>query len=209
MTAHRLLLLGGVVGPIAFLVAWVAGGIIDDRQLSAIDDAISQLANVEADTRWLMTAGFFGFGLAVAPFAFAIRPILGGPSSLAYVTAAASTVVVGLLPLGRSDAQDDFHAVAAGIAYIAFASAPASAFRRLARIGHRRFATVGVVVSSIAGVSLAVSLTSAPTGVFQRLGLTALDGWTVALAVILLSRSGTGQKGRPVAGPTGWRRARV
>lgn len=189
MTApHRSLLLGGVIGPTAFVAAWGVGGIIDDRQLSPIDDAISQLAHVDAGTRWLMTAGFLLFGLGVGLFAVAARPLLGAATSFAYLTAAVSTAVVAGFPLGRSVVQDRLHGLAAGIGYLAFVCAPIFAFGGLVRLDRRQFATTGVVVSAIAGVMLAVSSTSAPTGLTQRLGLTVLDAWTIGLSIILWSR---------------------
>ena len=62
--------MGGIVGPAAFIGAWVAGTVVLDGY-SPITDAISRLAAVGADTRWLMSTGFLAFAAASVPAAAA------------------------------------------------------------------------------------------------------------------------------------------
>src|SRR3954451_3356712 len=78
----RVAALGGVVGPVAFIVAWVAASAIAPAH-SAMDDAISELAAVGADTRALMTTGFVVFALCVFAYAMALRSTLGGGAWIA------------------------------------------------------------------------------------------------------------------------------
>jgi hypothetical membrane protein len=180
----RRLALGGVVGPIAFVAAWAIGAFADERDLSVIDDAISQLAHVDANTRWLMTAGFITFGIGVGAAAVGMRHLLGRAAAIALAVAAASTLAVALLPLGVSDLVDRLHAVAAGVGYIALATAPLASARPLRRLGLRTLASASVVVAAVSAASLAATLATDATGAFQRIGLTVVDVWIVIVAAL-------------------------
>ena len=183
---HRRLAFGGVIGPAAFVSAWMLGGLLGDAGLSPIDDAISQLAAVDSNTRMLMTAGLLTFGFGVGAFAVSATSVLGARTALALAATAASTLAVAALPLGSSDAVDSLHGLAAGFGYITLVLAPIAARKPLRRMGRQRLAAAGVLASTIAAVSLAASLTSAPTGLFQRLGIASVDIWIVAVAVLIL-----------------------
>ena len=78
--------LGGVIGPAGFIGAWVIGAAATSAPYSSIDDAISRLAAVGSDTRWLMTAGFVTFGLSLPVYAWALRSTVHGR---AWITATA------------------------------------------------------------------------------------------------------------------------
>ena len=181
----RRLTLGGVVGPSAFIAAWAVGAFTNDRQLSAIDDAISQLAHVESNTRWLMTAGFVTFGVGVGLFAVSVRTTLGATTSAFLGATAASTLTVALLPLGVSDTVDQLHGIAAAAGYVTLGAAPLAARRSLRRLGAHRLASAGVAAAAVAAVSLGASLALPATGAFQRLGLTVVDAWIIATATLL------------------------
>ena len=176
---------GGIIGPAAFIGAWVAGAFVAD-DLSPIHDAISRLAAVGADTRPLMTAGFVTFGIALPVYATALRRAVSGPAWIAATITGLSTIGVALAPLDRSSAIDTLHAVFAGLGYVTLAATPLLAVRPLRRAGHRRLAAAGLTAGSVAVVSLAASLTGLPTGLFQRLGLSAGDAWIVASSVAML-----------------------
>jgi hypothetical protein len=49
----RIAALGGVIGPIGFVGAWIASAATTSVPYSSVDEAISRLAAVGADTRWL------------------------------------------------------------------------------------------------------------------------------------------------------------
>jgi hypothetical membrane protein len=177
----------GIGAPASFITGWVLGG----ARASGYDplrDAISQLARVSAPTRPIMTAGFLGFG-ALAPFwARTLAGALDEPRlKISVTTAAVATVAVAALPLGASFG-DGPHAAAAGVAYVAMASSPLIGGRALARGGHPRAAAASYAVGAVSAASLVASLTGAFDGGFQRLGLTLVDGWFVALAVRELRR---------------------
>ncbi len=180
-----------MVGPVAFVAAWSVGAFVNDRNLSAVDDAISQLAHVDSNTRWLMTAGFLVFGVAVGSFAFEARDALGTAGAIALAATAVSTIAVAALPLGVSQRIDALHGLAAGIGYVTLAAAPVAAARPLCRRGERALAAGGVAASAVAAVSLALSLGAEANGGLQRLGLTVVDIWIVATATRLATRGRT------------------
>ena len=186
MTATRWPAIGGMVGPAAFIGAWVTGAFLSD-DLSPVDDAISRLAAVGADTQSLMTAGFVIFGAALPFYAASLRARVPGA---AWVSAAATglcTLGVALTPLDGSSMIDKAHAVFAGLGYATLAATPLLAARPLSRIGRRGLARSGVIAGTVSGASLLLSLTGLPAGLFQRIGLTASDAWIMASALAIAS----------------------
>ena len=177
--------LGGVVGPTAFIGGWITSAAITDRSYSSIDEAISRLAAVGADTRVLMTAGFIGFGVALPVYGHALRRAVPGPAWATATLAGIATLGVAATPLGRSTTVDTWHAVLAGVGYVALAATPLLAAGPLLRSGNTALARFGLAVGSVSAVSLALASTSLPTGLFQRLGLTATDAWIVASAITI------------------------
>ena len=97
----RLAAVGGIVGPAAFIGAWVVGS-ATKAGYSPIDDAISRLAAVGASTKPLMTAGFLVFGIGVPIYATALRRALGGLASVTAAATGLATIGVAALPLERS-----------------------------------------------------------------------------------------------------------
>lgn len=180
---------GGVVGPVAFVGAWAVGGTIAGSGYSPVEDPISRLAAVGADTRPLMTAGFVTFGVALPLYASALRRHVDGAAWIAAATTGLATLAVAATPLDRSEAVDAWHGVAAGVGYVSLALVPLLAARPLRRRGATRLAATGVAAGAVSVVALALTATSLPTGLFQRIGLTATDLWLVASAVAL--RRGT------------------
>ena len=181
------------MGPSAFVGAWVTSALVTDLPYSSIQDPISRLAAVGADTRALMTAGFVVFGVAVPAYAVALRSVAGRGASLAATATGLATLAVAALPLDRSPTVDRWHGVAAGVGYLALAATPLLAAAPLRRKGWRGLADAGLVAGASSLVALGLSTTSLPTGLMQRLGLTITDVWIVASAFVIL-------RGR---GPTG------
>jgi hypothetical membrane protein len=184
---HRRLALGGVIGPVAFVGAWSIGASFANRGFSPVDDAISQLAHVESNMRWLMTAGFCAFGIGVGLFAASARPTLGSAATWMLGATAASTVAVAALPLGVSTTVDGLHGLAAGLGYLTLIAAPLAALSPLRRHGAPGLARAGAMAAAVSATALAVSLTAGPTGLLQRVGLTAVDLWIIAVALLLVT----------------------
>ena len=178
--------LGGVVGPLAFIGAWAIGSAIAP-DYSIVDDAISRLAAVGASTRPLMTGGFVAFGVGLPSYAVALRRRVGGPAWITAATAGLATLAVAALPLDHSPTIDTWHGISAGLGYVALASTPLLARRRLYALGRHRLATLGVACATISAAALVLSATALPTGLFQRIGLTAGDIWIVASALTIAS----------------------
>nr|WHW29222.1 hypothetical protein [uncultured bacterium] len=198
-----LCLSGGVVGPAAFIAAWVIGGIWMGADYSPVDDAISRLAAVGAETRWLMTGGFVVFGVALVAFGQALRARLDGPVWITATLTGLATLGVAATPLDWSDGVDRLHGAFAGFGYITLAATSLlgarAVWRDQAAANRRPLAVGGAIAGMVSTVALALTLTDLPTGFVQRLGLTASDLWIIVLAATMLdgrriTRRSTGQR---------------
>jgi hypothetical protein len=130
-----------------------------------------------------MTAGMVTFGVSLPIFSIALRSVVAGR---AWVTAAATgfaTLAVAATPLDSSDTVDRLHGLFATLGYVTLAATPLLAARPMARAGQRRLARFGIAAGLTSTIALALTPTSLPTGLFQRLGLTASDAWIVAAAL--------------------------
>lgn len=181
----RWLALCGIVGPAAFIVAWMVGGAMT-AGYSPVDDAISRLAARGAPARVLMTAGFVCFGIAVPAYAVVLRHRLRGSAWIAAVATGAATVGVALFPLGTSSTVDGVHNALAGLGYVTLVAVPLLAAAPLLGAGLRRAAVVSLVVAGLAGASLAATLLGPAHGLDQRVGLTLVDGWLMVSALVVL-----------------------
>jgi len=183
--AVRVAALGGVLGPVAFVAAWTAGAIVTDDPYSSVDDAMSRLAAVGADSRALMTAGFVCFGVGLPVYAWALRAVVPGRAWIAAAATGLATLAVAVAPLDRSAAVDRWHGVFATVGYVTLTATPLLAAGPLNRQGHRALALLGAVAAAVAAGSLVLTLTPLPRGLFQRLGLSAADVWIVASALAI------------------------
>jgi hypothetical protein len=132
-----------------------------------------------------MTAGFVTFGVSLPVYAVAMRATIPGRAWVTAVATGLATVAVAATPLDRSDTVDRLHAVFAGIGYITLAATPLLAARPLFAIGHRRLAVSAIAAGVTSAVALALTTTSLPTGLLQRVGLTASDAWIVVAALAI------------------------
>ena len=103
---------GGVIGPVAFIAAWVTTGQLTDGY-SPVHDPISDLAAVNAPYRGWMTAGFVVFTGGLVAYGLALRARRAGPAWIAAVITGVATLGVAALPLDHSSAVDTAHGVAA------------------------------------------------------------------------------------------------
>lgn len=191
--------LGGVIGPAAFIGAWATGAAVTTREYSSIDDAISRLAAVGADSRPLMTTGFVVFGVSLPIYATALRRVTSGPAWLMAAATGIATLGVAATPLDHSATIDRWHAVFAGVGYVTLALTPLLAARSLRGQGHPALAGVGVGAGAVSGICLALTTSSLPSGLFQRIGLTATDLWIAITAVAIAA--GKLRGARPRAAP--------
>jgi hypothetical membrane protein len=176
---------GGIIGPAAFVTAWSIGGLAATHY-SAVDDAISNLAEIGAPTRGLMTTGFVVFGVGVPLYSLALRESLPGWSWLTAAATGVATLGVAAAPLGRSAAGDTVHGLFAGAGYVTLALTPLLAAGPLRRGGRRVLARLSIVAGAAAAISLLATTVTDANGLFQRLGLTIVDVWIGATAVEIL-----------------------
>jgi hypothetical membrane protein len=176
---------GGLVGPAAFAAAWLTGSLRTDGY-SMLDDAISRLAAVGADTRFLMTSGFVVFTVGVLAFAHSLRRSLPGPSWVAASASAVATLGVAALPLDRSSRIDVLHGAAATLGYITLAATSLFAASALRQLGHSRAARISMLAGLLTTLCLAATVLGPKHGLFQRLGVSIGDGWIVVAAAAIL-----------------------
>ena len=163
-----------IAGVASFVLAWVVLSAIR-KGYSPIEDAISQLAELGAPRREIMTAGIVAFGAGSIAFA----PSLGGRAGVALAVAGAGSLGVAAFPCtegcpGPGEVTDTGHFIAAGVHYIGFVAAPVLASRKGA----------AVAVSTVAALALGLHVAGlGPNGLMQRVGLTTLDAWLVVAAV--------------------------
>ena len=181
----------GIVGPSAFVGAWLVGGLLTDGY-DPLADAISQLAREGAPTRALMTGGLVAFGVLIPVWAVRLGQALDSRAVRnAVAVAGLATLGVALLPLTREGGQpqDVGHAVVAGTGYVAMALTPILAVAPLRRLGHERAAAASATVGAVSATALVGTLLLADrSGGLQRLGLTVVDAWHVVAAVWMLRR---------------------
>ncbi len=190
--ADRLGALCGILGPAAFVGAWLVGGAVTNGY-DPTRKAISQLASEGAPTQPVMTAGLVVFGLLIPVWAFALARVLDEPRLRISVTVAGlATIAVALFPLSRETGQpqDVAHAVSAGVGYVAMAVSPLLGAFALRRRGLGRAAALSAVVGIVSACALVASVTTDYGGGFQRLGLTVVDAWYVVVATWVLRRTG-------------------
>ncbi|MBA2718164.1 MAG: DUF998 domain-containing protein [Chloroflexi bacterium] len=190
--AHeRILSAGLIVGPTAFISAWLLSGAVTPGY-SPTRDHISDLAAIDAPTRTLMNAGFAAFAISVGAAAVPARRFLGEPAALVLGANALLTVGIMLAPLGRSEHGDVAHGALAGLGYLALAAmAPSAAptiIKRRRRLG---LASVGVGVASMA--CLGLSLIRPEAGFWQRAGITVTDAWLITMGLLAVTGADRGR----------------
>lgn len=187
----RLPTLCGVLAPASFVTAWAVCGALRDGY-DPVQEAISQLAREGTPGRLGMTAGFVGFGVLLPVFAQRLPALVGAGRALRVTATVAgvSTLAVAALPLQREagGTGDALHAAAAGLGYLAMAASPALAVRPLSAQGRRTAAGASAAVSAVSAAALVTSVTSGPTGLWQRIGLGVVDVWFAAIATRALQR---------------------
>ena len=190
----RLLALGGIVGPVAFVGTWVVAGAVTPGY-SPIGNAISDLAAVGTPHRAAMTGGFVVFGIGLIAFGLALHKDLDGQAWVWAVATGGATIAVAATPLGGWSG-DGVHAVCAGLGYVTIAALPLFAARALAASGRRPWARVSIAAAGLSAAALAASTLGPAHGLWQRLGLTVGDAWIATTAVGLAVGIGPARRQR-------------
>lgn len=180
-------LVGGVVGPAAFIAAWATLGSRREGY-SPVDDQISRLAAAGSSTQAAMTAGLAAFSIGVGLYAEQLRQSLSSRTGAAALVSAAGAAGIAATPLG-SPLGGAPHAIAAGISYVALVAMPLLAARPLAVRGAAAAAMASAAAGLAAGAVLAASLVADRAGLWQRAGLTVADAWLITSAVVVARQS--------------------
>lgn len=184
---RRAAALGGLLGPAAFIAAWLLAGAITDLAYSPTSETISRLAAVTADTQALMSAGLIAFGVLVPAYAWALRGVIGGAAPTAAAITGVASLGIAATPLDHSAAVDALHRAFAVIGYGSLALTPLLAATPLELAGERSLARLGRACGWISVVCLVLSIAPIADGLFQRLGLTATDLWLAVSGVAIAS----------------------
>ena len=183
-TADRMLSAGLIVGPTAFISAWLLSGALTPGY-SPSRDHISDLA---APTRTRMTVGFAAFAVSVGAAALPARRFLGRPAAVALGANALLSIGIALAPLGRSAEGDRAHALVAGLGYLALAATAPSAAAVLAKRS-RPLALASIGVGAVSLACLGLSLVRPEAGLWQRTGITTTDAWLIAMGLLAVTSS--------------------
>ena len=211
MEAGRNLWLGrlAMAGPIAFTIAWLVGGLVQD-EYSLRQEDISALAATDAQHAWIMITGFVLLGLGTVALA------AGLASTLRYLSAAIGSVLLMIAGIGftvaglaRNDCSSELPACAARvdagevswhdqvhdnvslILFLALIAAPLVFARAFGRDDRWRPLRTYSIVTGLLGFALLVLyvIGSAGTwnGLVQRIFISVLLVW-IALVGFRLSR---------------------
>jgi hypothetical protein len=165
----------------------IAGG--DLTEMIVGDKGIVFIDIPTGPTRIAMTVGFVAFSLGVGWFALTCRSVLPGWSWLALAVAAAATTGAAIFPLRGEGADfDAVHGAFAGFGYVFLVVAPLLAAGPFRRRGDAEWALASLAVAVAAAVCLVASVSVEANGLFQRLGLTAVDAWIVVLAASIMRK---------------------
>jgi hypothetical protein len=200
----RALALCGVVAPVVFTAAWVAGTLVQDGY-SPVREDLSALAARTADHAWIAVAGLVVTGVLTALFAPALHAAVGGGRGSRLGPALVALGGIGIVGLGllRNDCSSLTPACEARVdagdvswehTAHAVLSAPVFAFAVLAPFVLVRRFRADPVWAPFAPWSLAASVVLA--ALFILGGVEAVPGWdgllqrlAVSLALLWLGAS--------------------
>jgi Protein of unknown function (DUF998) len=104
-----------VAGPIAFTIAWLVGGLVQDQYIARQED-ISALAAMDARQPWIMITGFVLLGVGTVALAAGLASTLRSPSA---VVGSALLMIAGIglavAGLARNDCSSELPDCAARV----------------------------------------------------------------------------------------------
>jgi len=190
------LALAGIVGPAAFALAAVIGGLTKSGY-SPVHEYVSALAATGSSVRTLMTIGFFALGIGILVFAVAVRRLRPAAVLLALVltvsgvgtlTAGTFSCDPGCPTKGDITTHQQLHNVSSVFTFSSWIIAPFVAARQLRRARFARISLVFGVVELAFGLvlgSYADASPGDPVGLLQRIELVAVGAWFVLFALEL------------------------
>ena len=213
MATSRSVWLGrlAIAGPIAFTLAWLVGGLVQD-EYSIRQEDISALAALDAQHGWIMTAGFLLLGVGTVALAAGLASTLKYPSArVGSVLLMVAGIGIAVAGLARNDCSSELlacvirvdagevswhhtvHDTVSLVIFLALIAAPLVDARAFGRDNHwRPLRTYSIVTGSLGFVLLVlyVSQVADPwNGIMQRIFVSVLFVW-IAVAGFRLSLAG-------------------
>jgi hypothetical membrane protein len=203
-TGRRVALAGaiaGVLGPVAFTVAWVTASFCQPGVAFAAPQ-ISGLAAENARDPWLMISGFVLLGGCAIGFGTSLRRALGGsragPGPRLMQLAGLLTIAAGLLrrdhlllTAGPQSWHNHAHDVVSAVVYLLLLAVPLLLARRFSGDQRWRRLAAPLAASAVTSAALLVAFYSAPhdswDATLQRIAVSLPLAAIVAVAVRLLS----------------------
>lgn len=175
--ADRSLLLrwSGVTAVTLFAATWGVVGALTPRY-DEVQEPISRLAQTHAPYRPVMVVALLAVGLVLPVWGWVLARELHLPA-LRVVATTSGTGVVGLtlVPLDEDEAVHSLFGLAV---YVSFSLLPLLGCRAVRSVRVRHGSRLLGVLTALA---FALSVQGVCTGLFQRLGLTAVQVWLVGL----------------------------
>jgi len=185
-------LVSSAAAPVLLIGGWTVAAGLQPGEFDSVADTISALAALDANDRWVMTAGLAGLGVCHIATALALKP-LARPGRLLLGAGGVATLLVAAFPLPADGNGSVPHTIAAGAAFTALSVWPALAWRRSDRTDVPAPARPAVALGAAAvllgllgwfGAELAAD--DGRVGLSERAVAGAQSLWP--LAVVLLSR---------------------
>lgn len=150
--------LSATAAPVLLIGGWTVAAALQEKGFDQMSGTISALAALDADQRWVMTAGIAGTGLAHVVTALALRPA-SRPGRWWYAFGGLATVAVAVFPLpaGESEGGAPLHTLTATAAFGLLATWPLVerlARRRQADAGRAGATPPGLRTPAVAGASV-------------------------------------------------------
>jgi hypothetical membrane protein len=189
-----------VAAPVLLIGGWTLAAALQENGFDQVAGTISALAALDADHRWVMTAGIAGTGVAHVVTALALRHATTAGRVWHALGGAATTAVAFFpLPAGESEGGAPLHALTAAAAFGLLGTWPL--VERVAR-GRRtpRGLPAGLRTPAAAGASVlllgtlawfATELGGDRVGLAERVAAACQAGWP--LVVVLTARAASRQ----------------
>jgi hypothetical membrane protein len=218
MATSRSVWLGrlAVAGPIAFTLAWLVGGLVQD-EYSVRQEDISALAALDAQHAWIMIAGFLLLGVGTVALAAGLASTLKYPSArVGSVLLMIAGIGIALAGLARNDCSSELlvcavrvdagevswhhkvHDTVSLFVFLALIAAPLVLARAFGRDNRwRALRTYSIVTGVLGFVLLVLYVIEAGgtwNGIIQRFFVSVLFVW-IAVAGVRLSLVGRVEPG--------------
>lgn len=181
--------LSSLLAPVLLIGGWTVAAALQPGGFDSTTGTISELAGLDAASRWVMTVGIAGTGVCHLLTASALRPAARGGRIL-LALGGVFTLLVAAFPLPAGEGSSAAHSVVAFVAFVLLTVwagfSPRSTVHGFVPWGLRRpvarwaFAVLALLTL---GFFAAVVLGLGPVGLLERLAAGAQALWPLAVVV--------------------------